>query len=103
VRPEILSRFIRDFKNYTSKRFLEILNDHESKQIYQIWTHENHAEQVFSQKFIEQKIEYIHNNPVRAGIVTRPEDYLFSSARNYAGLECLLEVEIADFKWKTVN
>ena len=35
---------------------------------------------------IDQRLEYIHNNPVEAGIVLSPEDYLYSSAINYAGL-----------------
>jgi hypothetical protein len=35
-------------------------------------------------------MNYIHNNPVVAGLVSRPEDY-YSSARNYAGLEAPLE------------
>jgi len=37
--------------------------------------------------FIKQKVNYIHNNPVVEKIVTFPENYYFSSARNYAGLE----------------
>jgi hypothetical protein len=72
-----------------------------NKQTNQIWTHENHAEQIYSQKFLEQKIEYIHNNPVRAGIVERPEDYLYSSARNYAGLVGVFDILKADILWKT--
>jgi len=59
---------------------------------YQIWTHENHAEIIYTNKFIDQKIRYIHENPVRAGIVQNAEDYLYSSARNYAGLSCVLEI-----------
>ena len=43
--------------------------------------------EIFSNKFIKQKVEYIHNNPVRAGIVENPWDYLYSSARNYADME----------------
>ena len=100
-----LSGTIRDFKNHTSKKFLEIVSENiesrrdwikmvfefhgrfKNKQTFQVWTHENHAELIYSQKFIEQKINYIHNNPVRAGIVEKPEDYMYSSARNYAGLE----------------
>ncbi len=115
-----LSGTIRDFKNFTSKKFLKILEDKQESrrdwmrvvfeyhgkfkknQSFQIWTHENHAELIYSQKFIEQKIEYIHNNPVAAGIVEKPEDYLYSSARNYADLESLIEVIKADFRWKTV-
>ena len=115
-----LSGTIRDFKNHTSKKFLEIIHDniesrsdwmklvfayhgkYKKKQTSQIWTHENHPEQVYSHKFIEQIIEYIHNNPVRAGIVVNPEDYLYSSARNYANLEYILDIIKADFLWKTV-
>jgi putative transposase len=57
---------------------------------------------IYSQKFIEQKINYIHNNPVRAGIVEKPEDYLYSSARNYADMDSLIEVIKLSFVWKTV-
>ena len=115
-----LSGIIRDLKNFTSRKFLEILNDdaesrkdwmklvfeyhgkYKNKQINQVWTHENHAEEIYSQRFIEQKIEYIHNNPVRAGIVVSPEDYLYSSARNYADLDNVLDVIKLDLVWKTV-
>jgi len=117
---EDLSGTIRDFKNFTGKKFLDELSDKtesrkdrikvvfeyhgkfKNSQSNQIWTHENHAELIYSQRFIEQKISYIHNNPVRAGIVEKPEDYLYSSARNYAGLDNLIEIIKADFRWKTV-
>ncbi|MEA2042222.1 MAG: hypothetical protein U9N85_06675 [Bacteroidota bacterium] len=68
-------------------------------QDYQIWTHENHAEHIYSQKFTEQKINYTHQNPVRAGIVQYPEDYLYSSARNYADEENILVVSVLSFLW----
>jgi len=116
-----LSGFIRDFKSYTSKRFLEIMESgmesrrewmkrvfehyatYKEKQAHQLWTHENHAEHIYSQKFIEQKVLYIHNNPVRSGIVAKPEDYLYSSARNYAGLESVIDVIEVDFRWQTYH
>lgn len=116
-----LSGTIRDFKSFTSKRFLEIVEDKmesrrewmrmvfkyhanfKNKQSYQVWTHENHAEHIFSQKFIEQKIQYIHNNPVRSGIVVKPEDYLYSSARNYADLDSIIDIIKVDFLWKTIR
>jgi REP element-mobilizing transposase RayT len=115
-----LSGTIRDFKSYTGKKFLELLEDKKEsrrdwmkmvfgyhgrfkkKQSNQVWTHENHAELIYSQKFIEQKIEYIHNNPVRAGIVEKPEEYLYSSARNYGDIEGVIEIIKADFLWKTL-
>ena len=114
-----LSGFIRDFKNFTSKRFIDFINcEKESRsdwlklvftyhgkfkdnQKFQVWTHEKHAEHIYRLKFIEQKVNYIHNNPVRSGIVDNPEDYLYSSARNYAGLNSLIEVITVDFQWKT--
>lgn len=116
-----LSGIIRDFKNYTSTKFLEVLNDsvesrrdwmkivfeyhgkYKNKQTNQIWTHENHAEHIYSDKFIKQKINYIHENPIRSGIVEKPEDYLYSSARNYADLDSLLDVIRIDYKRHTVS
>ena len=65
---------------------------HKRNEKYQIWTHENHAELIYSDKFIIQKISYIHDNPVRAGIVENPEDYLYSSATDFAGKQCLLNI-----------
>jgi len=115
-----LSGIIRDFKSNTSKKFLKVLNDpvesrsdwmklvfeyhgkYKNKQTNQVWTHESHAEHIYSQKFIEQKVNYIHNNPVRAGIVLRPEDYLYSSASNYAELDAIMEVIKLDFKWNII-
>ena len=69
---------------------------HTRNKNYQFWTHENHPIEVFSNKFVKQKVQYIHNNPVRAGVVEKPEDYLYSSARNYADMDSLLEVTKVD-------
>jgi len=46
----------------------------------------------YSDPFIHEKLNYLHNNPVRAGIVERPEKYLYSSARNYAEMTGPLEI-----------
>ena len=115
-----LSDIIRDFKSYTSKQLINsIQSENESRREwmifllqraakkhkrnahFQVWNHDNHAELIYSDKFIVQKLEYIHNNPVKARIVEHPENYLFSSARNYAGLDSLLDVEILTLPWKT--
>jgi hypothetical protein len=74
---------------------------HKRNTNYQFWTHENHSEHIFSNKFMEQKLEYIHNNPVRAGIVDKPEYYRYSSARDYAGENGLIPIEKIMLKWKT--
>jgi hypothetical protein len=65
---------------------------HKRNEKYQVWTHENHPELIYSDNFIFQKINYIHDNQVRVGIVENPEDYLYSSARGFAGKQCLLDI-----------
>jgi hypothetical protein len=70
---------------------------------HQFWTHENHAEHIYSPKFIEHKLNYIHQNPVRAGIVLIENDYIYSSAINYSGGKGVLDVSLLMLRWKTVN
>jgi len=115
-----LTGFVRDFKKHISKAIVDyIQTERESRREwmlnifsnaasktnrnkdYQICTHENHAEQVYTDSFLKEKLEYIHNHPVRAGIVESPEHYLYSSAKNYAGEKGLVELEILTTKWKT--
>ena len=57
-----------------------------------VWQNGYQAEPIYSKTFIKQKIDYIHNNPVKYKIATLAEDYYFNSARNYAGLENDLDV-----------
>ena len=44
-------------------------------------------------EMIAGRMVYIHDNPVKAGLVEKPEDYLYSSARNYSGLKVVIEVD----------
>ena len=111
--PFRMSDFIRDFKQFTAKRILkEIETSSESRKDwmlyrfeyagkfdisikkYRFWQDTNHPIELTSNEFIRQRMDYIHQNPVRAGFVANPEDYLYSSARNYADLDALLKVEI---------
>ena len=108
---EPLSNVMRDFKKYTSKKIIQrILEYPESrrewmlayfkkscaylkrKQYYKVWQNGYHAEHIYSNSFIKQKMNYIHNNPVTEKIVAQPEDYVYSSARNYAELDSELEI-----------
>ena len=108
-----LSDIIRDFKKFTAKKmllYIETSNQESRKEWmlnkfefnakknlrnskYQVWTHDNHAEELLTTKFIQQKLNYIHQNPIRAGIVQNDFEYLYSSARNYAGLSYELEID----------
>ena len=109
----ILCDIIRDFKKFTSKQIIKgILDYPESRQEwmlahfkkacshlarnqqYKVWQNGYHAEVAYSNWFIRQKINYIHNNPVVAQIVNYPTDYPFSSARNYADMRGLLDIEV---------
>lgn len=108
---QTVSEIMRDFKKFTAKKLVAVIqNEPESRrgwllkmfkeacvhlkrnQQYKVWQNGYYAEKVFSQKFIKQKVNYIHNNPVKDRIVEKPEDYLYSSARNYADLNSELEV-----------
>lgn len=64
----------------------------------QFWTHENHAIELSRAEMIESRMTYIHENPVRAGIVEKPEDYLYSSARITLDFKDLLRWIIGSFK-----
>jgi len=65
---------------------------HSRNKYFQFWKQESHPVEIYSNTFIKQKVEYIHNNPVKAGIVEKPEEYLYSSARNYADKVGILDV-----------
>ncbi len=60
---------------------------------YQFWQEGSHPQVIVSADMMRQKLEYIHNNPVKRGYVDVPEHWRWSSARNYAGLEGVIEVD----------
>ncbi len=111
-----LSDVMRDFKKYTSKLIVKTISEiAESRRDwllnhfayagkynpkikdYKFWQDGLHSIELTSSKFIDQKINYIHQNPVEAGIVFRAEDYVMSSAVQYAGeYNALLEVIIIE-------
>ncbi|MCB0662726.1 MAG: transposase [Saprospiraceae bacterium] len=111
-----LGEVIRDFKKFTAQTIWQAIQtgpesrkmwlEHVLKfygqnftayQHYQIWIHGSHPTLLFTDKVIWQKINYIHENPVRQGIVEHPSDYLYSSARNYLQLPmCPLKVTRID-------
>jgi hypothetical protein len=108
----------RDFKKYTSKKIIQTIQvepesrrewlleyfskacEHLSRpQQYKVWQDGYHAEEIFSNHWIKEKIKYIHENPVKEKIVTEAENYYFSSARNYADLDSALDVEVVFMGW----
>ena len=61
----------------------------------QFWQQNNHAIEIWSLKVFEQKLNYIHNNPVASGFVTNAVDWKYSSARNYGdNNHTILEIDL---------
>ena len=61
----------------------------------QFWQQDNHPIEIWSLKVFEQKLNYIHNNPVETGFVTDPIDWKYSSARNYGNDDhTVLEIDM---------
>ena len=61
----------------------------------QFWQQNNKPIEIWSLKVFEQKLEYIHNNPVETGFVTDPIDWKYSSARNYGNDDqTVIEIDI---------
>ncbi|WP_417590133.1 REP-associated tyrosine transposase [Owenweeksia hongkongensis] len=107
-KPEAI---LGDFKQFTSNQLIRAIKDNpkESRKEwlletfrkaalgtsnvknYQFWRHDNKPIEIWSNKVISQKIRYVHNNPVKQGLVYRPEDYVYSSATDYAGNSGILE------------
>lgn len=110
-----LFEIVRDFKKLTKRAIIEeinsgneirkkwLLNKFEFAakyttriENYKVWQDGYHAVELITPEFTYQKLNYIHQNPVRAGIVADPEHYTYSSASNYHTLGGLLEIELLD-------
>ncbi len=109
-----LSDILRDYKKFTSVKVLEAIknNTQESRRDWmlatfkkrgrensrnstnQFWRQDNRPIELTDNHMIDQRINYIHNNPVEAEIVENAEDYLYSSAKDYCGEQGLLKVEL---------
>ena len=104
-----LTEMLGRFKSFTSKQILKAIkdNDQESRKEWLLylfkyfagannqysnhhfWQNTNAPVELWTPEVIMQKVEYIHMNPVRAGIVTNPESYLYSSACPESPLQVL--------------
>ena len=94
-----LSNIMRDFKHFTSSEIVRaLINDRKSYwlslfsqaaqkrstyQKYKVWQDEYHPVGLKSEKWFVQKLQYVHHNPVRKGFVDHPEDWKYSSTRNW--------------------
>jgi putative transposase len=66
-----------------------------NNKIYQFWRQDNHPIELdLHSNIFEQKLNYIHENPVEAGIVKKAIDYLYSSAIDYEDGKGLIEIDV---------
>ncbi len=106
------SKLLGEFKTFTSKRMriaieenmgesrkewiLSMMKKAGSKNSnvkeYQFWQQHNHPIELWSNKVIDQKIDYIHNNPVKAGFVDESQYWKYSSAMDYCGTKGEVEI-----------
>ena len=113
-----LSDILRDFKKFTSKALIEAIKEtpesrrdclpagqagvlnlfwyagKNNKKIkyFKVWQDGNDAQEIHTTAFLDEKMDYIHNNPVKAELVANAEAYLYSSARDYSGEKGLVEI-----------
>ncbi len=103
-----LGKEIGCFKSFTARKIIDFLKEnkvnlilkqleyyklrHKNDRTHQFWQEGIHPELIQGGKMMRQKLEYMHYNPVKRGYVDDPIHWRYSSARNYAEQESLLEV-----------
>ena len=110
--PE-LANAVKSFKMYTARQIIDLLESqsakvllrqlralkrrHKTESDYQVWEEGSMPKQIESDEMMLQKLEYIHNNPVKRGYVDEPVHWRYSSVRTYAELPGLVQV-ITDWR-----
>jgi REP element-mobilizing transposase RayT len=108
IQAENLNKLINSFKAHTARTLIDCLKQQQAHKIlkklafhkrlhkkdrdYQIWEEGSHPQLIQNETMLLQKIDYIHNNPVKRGYVNKPTDWRYSSARNYANMVGLIPV-----------
>jgi putative transposase len=110
-KPKTISDALRVLKGLTARRVINYLKDnnyatslaklrHEERDHnyrYSLWQTEKNVLPIFSEGMFMQKVNYIHQNPVRAELVNQATDYRWSSARIWKGTKCEDEPLLVDF------
>ncbi len=94
-----LPRVMADLKRHTARRIIEHLQaergewlltllrthraPHKTESQYQFWQEGFHPQAIIHDKMMEQKRDYLHQNPVKRGLVAKPEDWRYSSAHEW--------------------
>lgn len=100
---------VKNFKSFTARKIIDYLQAnqverlltrlhdakcaHKTDRYYQFWQEGSHAELIFSEDIMRQKLNYIHANPVKRGYIDEAEHWRYSSARNYDGKPGLIDID----------
>ncbi|MBN2815694.1 MAG: transposase [Campylobacterales bacterium] len=106
---DYIHKTMQKFKSFTAKELLKLLQQrnittileqlafykkaHKTQTEYQVWQEGIHAKLISSEGMMIEKINYMHNNPIKRGYVDEASHWRHSSARDYEGVSGLLEVE----------
>lgn len=104
-----LNKCVSSFTSYTARQIIDHLEAHRVERLLarlrfaklahrtdresQFWQEGVHAELIFSEAMMREKLEYIHANPVKRGYVNLPEHWRYSSASSYMSLGGLIELD----------
>ena len=109
AQAERLDLCVRQFKSYTARQIIDYLKAHHVKQLlarlsfakkahkkdrqYQFWQEGSHAELILNEDMMREKLDYIHQNPVKRGYIATAEHWRYSSAMNYFGGDALIDID----------
>jgi putative transposase len=95
ISSESIPKVMRSIKSYTAKKIIEKLKEEKRFSIltdlkksksefklqseYQVWQEGFHPKMILGSEEFEQKMNYMHNNPVKRGLVESPGDWKYSS------------------------
>ena len=116
TKKDKMQNIVRDLKKHTSKAIINAIKDNPSEsrkewllwmieragtrnsnnKKYQFWQQHNHPIELSDNKIIDQKLNYLHDNPVEEGFVNEAYEYKYSSAIDYSDGKGLVYVELID-------
>ncbi len=108
-----LLKVLQDFKSFTAKEILKLaleenkrwlLNQlehykkrHKKSSTHPVWQKGVHSQKIVSETILEEKINYIHNHPVKAGYIEKAEYWIYSSASNDVLGNGILNIDVYEF------
>lgn len=115
----MLSNMMRDFKKFTATRIIRQAQVEQNQKLLdafiyagtetgrsdkKVWQDDFWEVNIYTEHFLRQKLNYIHRNPVRAGLVAKPEEYAYSSYRNYVlNDDRLIEIDKGWMGWDSAS